>query len=77
MIDMTDTNRQAYEFTLTSSDKGKIRVKVFDRINVDDVFTHLVNRQLYRIITSQDPGDTIAEDVKKFLIEEEFLVGQF
>jgi hypothetical protein len=69
------TPRQEFQFTLTTTTKGKIRVKMFDRINVDDLFVHLVNRHLFRLVTTEEPSDEIAERFKDFLIRENYIVG--
>ena len=68
--------RQEFEFTLTRYTRGKIRLKMMDRINVDDVFVHHVNRQVFRIITGDDPGDDVNPLFKQFLLKEQFIVGQ-
>ena len=70
------TPRQEFEFTLTAHAQGKVRVKMMDRINVDDVFLHHVNRQVFRILTGDDPGDDVNPLFKQFLIKEQFVVGQ-
>lgn len=64
------------EFTLTTVDRGRIRLKFFDRITVDDVFLHLVNREVYRVLTGEDPGDDVDQNIKDFLIKEGFTLGQ-
>jgi len=69
------TPRQSFEFTLTHSTRGKIRIKMMDRINVDDIFLHHVNRQVFRQLTGQDPGDEVNPLFKDFLLKEQFVVG--
>lgn len=68
--------RQELEFSITRYSQGKIRLKMVDRINVDDVYLHHVNRQIYRQITGDDPGDEVNPLFKDFLLKERFIVGQ-
>jgi hypothetical protein len=70
------TPRQQFEFTLTTVDRGKIVVTMVDRITVDDVFLHLVNREVYRVITRDDPGEEVSPLFKDFLLKERFTAGQ-
>ena len=67
--------RQEFEFTLTQHRNGKIRIKMMDRINVDDVFVHHVNRQVYRVVSGDEPGDEVNPLFKQFLLKEQFVVG--
>ena len=70
------TPRQQFEFTLTTVERGKIVVTMVDRITVDDVFLHLVNREVYRVLTKDDPGDEVNPLFKDFLLKERFTAGQ-
>jgi len=47
-----------------------------DRINVDDIVLHLINRELYRIATGVDPGPDIEPLFKEFLLKERFATRQ-
>lgn len=67
--------RQEYEFTLVSTDQGKVTVTMVDRINVDDVFLQLVHGEVYRLITGEDPGADVNELFKGFLLKERFTAG--
>lgn len=69
-------SRQEFQFSLTSNDKGKMRVKLFDRITVDDVFLHLVNREIFRVMNGLDAGTEINQVFKDFLLKERFTAGQ-
>jgi len=68
--------RQEINFTVTKHTDGKIRLRLIDRINVDDVYLHHINRQIYRQITGDDPGDEVNPLFKQFLLKERFIVGQ-
>lgn len=68
--------RQEFKFSLTTQDRGKINMKLFDRINVDDVFLHLVNREIFRLRTGIDAGVAVDPLFKDFLLKEKFTAGQ-
>jgi hypothetical protein len=68
--------RQEFEFTLTTVDRGKIVVTMVDRITVDDVFLHLINREVYKVLTKDDPGDEVNYLFRDFLLKERFTAGQ-
>ena len=70
------TPRQATEFTLTTTERGKITVKIFDRITVDDIFLHMVNQEIFRIVTKKDTDATVNQLFKDFLLKERFTAGQ-
>ena len=71
-----EEGRFEQKFSITSTTRGKMVVKMVDRINVDDVFLHLVNRETYRIITGTDSGSTVEPLFKEFLLKERFSAGQ-
>jgi len=68
--------RQEFEFSFQTEQEGKLTVKVLDRITVDDVFLHMVRKEVFSIIS----GETIEDDVntlfKDFLLKERFTAGQ-
>ena len=68
--------RQELDFSLTTVEKGKITVKIFDRINVDDVFLHLVNQETYRILAKRDVDPAVNPLFKDALLKEQFTAGQ-
>lgn len=76
MADAEPTARQEIEFTLTSHRRGKVRIKILDRINVDDVYLHQVNGHVYRLLTGDDPGDEVNKIFKDALLKEQFVVGE-
>lgn len=71
-----ENGRFERSFTISSQSRGKMIVKMVDRINVDDVFLHLVNRELYRLTTGKDTGSTVEPLFKEFLLKERFTAGQ-
>ena len=77
MADDTEpTPRQEFEFSVTSKDKGKLTLKMMDRITVDDVFLHLIHQELFSIRTGVNPDDEINPLFKDFLLKERFIAGQ-
>jgi len=72
----SDIARFDQKLTLTTSERGRVTVRMVDRINVDDVFSHLINREIYRISTGIDPGSEVEPLFKEFLLKERFTAGQ-
>lgn len=68
--------RQELEFSLTTIERGKITIKLIDRINVDDVFLHLLNQEVFKIIVKKDIDPTVNQLFKDFLLKERFTAGQ-
>ena len=71
-----ETSRFDQKITLTTSERGRVTVRMVDRINVDDVFLHMVNREIYRVATGIDPGSDVDPLFKEFLLKERFTSGQ-
>ena len=71
-----DTQRFDQKLTLTSAERGRLIIRMVDRINVDDVFLHLINRELFRLQTGADTGSEVEPLFKNFLLEERFTAGQ-
>lgn len=67
--------RQEFEFALASTDEGQITITLVDRINVDDVFMHLIHRELYRLVSGEDDGVEVNDLFKSFLMKERFTAG--
>jgi hypothetical protein len=60
---------------LNTVERGKLTVRMIDRINVDDLFMHLVSREVFKITTGSDPGSDVPVLYKEFLLKER-LSGQ-
>lgn len=75
---MADAESPRFEqnISITSNERGRITMKLIDRINVDDVFLHLVNREIYRLATGVDAGSEVEPLFKEFLLKERFSAGQ-
>lgn len=71
-----ETTRFDQKLTLTAQERGRITIRLVDRINVDDVFLHLVNREIYRISVGTDPGSEVEPLFKEFLLKERYTAGQ-
>jgi hypothetical protein len=67
--------QQRVDFELTIQELGKVKVKVFDRITVDDVVLHLTNQRIYEVVSGRDPGYTVSENAKDFLVKERLRLG--
>lgn len=76
MADEESPPRQEFEFSLTTQERGKITVKMFDRITVDDIFLHLINQEIYMIVTRKDINSEVNQLFKDFLLKERFTAGQ-
>jgi hypothetical protein len=68
--------RQEVGFSLTTVERGKIDVVLLDRINVDDVYLHLVNQETYRVLTKKDVDPAVDQLFKDYLLKEQFTAAQ-
>ena len=73
---MAEVPRQEFEFSLTTIESGKVTLKMFDRINVDDIYMHLVNQEIYGILTRTTVKQDVDPLFKDFLLKERFTAGQ-
>jgi hypothetical protein len=71
-----DNPRQEFEFKIAVKGSADKTIRMIDRINVDDVFRHLVDRELYRLVTKKDQGDEVNQYFKDALLKERFTAGQ-
>ena len=71
-----ETTRYDQQVTLTTEERGKVTVRMIDRINVDDVFVHLIKRELYKVATGDDAGADVDPLFKEFLLKERYSSGQ-
>lgn len=62
--------------SITVTDRGKITVRMVDRINVDDVLMHLIHRELFRLSNGEDTGVEVGPLFKDFLLKPTFTAGQ-
>ena len=65
--------RQEIGFTYTSKETGKRNVKVIDRINIDDLYLHMIQKEIYRLLTGKDQGSEVSKDFTDFLLRENYI----
>jgi hypothetical protein len=70
------TSRQEFEFSMKDTFRGKVSMRLLDRINVDDVFLHLIQQEIFSVRRRFTPNDDIPTLVKDFLLKERFKAGQ-
>jgi hypothetical protein len=68
--------RQEFSVDLNTLENGTVTLRMMDRINVDDVFLHLVRREIFKLQTGEEPGDDVPHIFKDFLLKERFVPGQ-
>jgi len=68
-------SRQEQVITITTAEDGKAKLRIIDRINVDDILLHLVRRETYRLTTGQDKGSDVNAQFKNFLLTDRFSRG--
>lgn len=61
------------EYVINDSERGRVKIQVYDRIGMDDLVLHLIERNLYRLVGGADPGDDINPAFKDFLVRENYL----
>lgn len=73
---MTATHVPRQEVTVSFYDRklGKRNMTIIDLPTIDDVFEHMVNKEIYKIITGLDQGNEISREFKDFLIRERYFV---
>lgn len=76
MAEVEPIPRQEFEVKFDTEERGKLTLKMLDRINVDDVYLHLVRREVFRVINGSDQGVDVDRLFKDFLIKERFTAGQ-
>jgi hypothetical protein len=70
------TNPSRQEVSVDARDRvyGQVRIRVIDRISVDDVTLHLIKRELFRLAGGADPGDELNPLFIDFLVKENYVV---
>lgn len=67
-----ETTRFDQELVLANHENGRTTMRIVDRINVDDVFLHMVHCEVYRLVSGKDPGAEVDPLFKEFLLKERF-----
>lgn len=65
--------RQDFSFRTTNEDGRTINVQMLDRINIDDVLVHLVQREVNKLVTNVDSGIDIPRTFRDFLVRERYI----
>lgn len=65
--------RVDFSYVVNDPERGRVKFQVFDRISIDDVTLHLIERQLFQLAGGADPGDDVNQNFKDFLIRENYL----
>ncbi len=65
--------RTEVSFVVNDPERGRVTMQFFDRISIDDVVLHLMERELFRLVGGGAPGDDVNPKFKDFLIRENFL----
>lgn len=58
-----------------NTDTGPKVLQAIDRINVDDVFHHMVEQEVYRILTGTEEDDTVDKNFRDFLVKERHIMS--
>ena len=63
------------EVSITVADpvRGRVKLRFYDRVGIDDVVTHLIERELFRLSGGGDAGIDVNQNYKDFLIRENYL----
>lgn len=61
------------EYTVNDSERGRVKIQVYDRISIDEVVMHLIERELFLQVGGPDPGTDVNQNFKDFLIRENYL----
>lgn len=62
--------RQENQFSITTMESGRQNVKIVDRLTVDDIFLHMVQRELYSIVTGEDIPFDVSDYFRDALLKE-------
>ena len=68
--------RRDETLTFMSRERGKMRLRMIDRINVDDLVLHLTHRETFRLRSGIDEGVDVASTIKDFLLTNRFSSGR-
>lgn len=66
--------RADVELRYATKDKGMRVARIIDRIVVEDVVRHMIEKELYRLMTGVYEGDEVNREFKDFLVRERYSV---
>lgn len=67
--------RADLNFTMEDRDRGKVQVRIIDRITPDDIILHLLERELFKLAGGPDPGNDINVEFKDFIVKSGVVPG--
>jgi hypothetical protein len=66
-------SRQEFSFNMTEDTGRKLRIRMMDRINIDDLVIHLIHRELHTIVTGTEHDVDVPKLFKESVINERFV----
>jgi len=64
--------RQEFQFTTTAVDGRRLKFRMVDRINIDDIILHMMHRKLHELVTGADNGVDVPRLFRDSLVKERF-----
>ena len=64
--------REIREFQVEDINRGKVNFRVIDHILPEDIMVHLIEREAYKVVGGNDPGDELNTEFLDFLVIERF-----
>lgn len=62
--------RRNVAFSVEIQDVGKRFVQVIDRISVDDIFVHMGQMEVFRVMSGYDAGDEVNPNFVEFVVSD-------
>lgn len=75
MSDLPDPipQRRNVAFSVEVQDVGKRTVQVIDRISADDIFVHMGQMEVFRVMTGYDAGDEVNPNFIEFVVSDSLI----
>jgi hypothetical protein len=65
--------RREVAFSVDIQDVGKRFVQVIDRISVDDIFVHMGQMEVFKVMTGDDAGDDVSANFIEFVVSDNLI----
>jgi hypothetical protein len=65
--------RREVAFSVDIQDVGKRFVQVIDRISVDDIFVHMGQMEVFKVMTGYDAGDDVSANFIEFVVSDNLI----
>jgi hypothetical protein len=62
--------RQRVAFSVDIQDVGKRTVQIIDRLSVDDLFCHMAQMEIFKVMTGYDAGDAVNANFVEFVVSD-------